>query len=77
MHDDTALVSLMAVNNELGSIHDIAALAEVTHEFGAAFHTDAAQAVGRIPLDVVAQHIDLMSLSATKPTGLKGSALCM
>ena len=72
MRDDTALVSLMAVNNELGSIHDIAALAEVTHEFGAAFHTDAAQAVGRIPLDVVAQHIDLMSLSGHKAYGPKG-----
>ena len=72
MRDDTALVSLMAVNNELGSINDIAALAEVTHEFGAVFHTDAAQAVGRIPLDVVAQQIDLMSLSGHKVYGPKG-----
>ncbi|MGM0832658.1 aminotransferase class V-fold PLP-dependent enzyme [Halomonas qinghailakensis] len=72
MRDDTALVSLMAVNNELGSINDIAALAEITHEFGAVFHTDAAQAVGRIPLDVVAQQIDLMSLSAHKAYGPKG-----
>ncbi|HAA45002.1 MAG: cysteine desulfurase IscS [Halomonas sp. 54_146] len=72
MRDDTALVSLMAVNNELGSINDIAALAAVAHEFGAAFHTDAAQAVGRIPLDVVAQQIDLMSLSAHKTYGPKG-----
>ncbi|WP_422102724.1 aminotransferase class V-fold PLP-dependent enzyme [Vreelandella sp.] len=72
MRDDTALVSLMAVNNELGSINDIAALTEVTHEFGAAFHTDAAQAVGRIPLDVAAQHIDLMSLSGHKAYGPKG-----
>lgn len=72
MRDDTALVSLMAVHNELGSINDIAALAEVAHGFGAAFHTDAAQAVGRIPLDVVAQQIDLMSLSAHKTYGPKG-----
>ncbi|MGP9644524.1 aminotransferase class V-fold PLP-dependent enzyme [Halomonas sp. AOP22-C1-8] len=72
MRDDTALVSLMAVNNELGSINDIAALAEVAHEFGAVFHTDAAQAVGRIPLDVVAQKIDLMSLSGHKTYGPKG-----
>lgn len=72
MRDDTALVSLMAVNNELGSINDIAALAAVAHDFGAAFHTDAAQAVGRIPLDVVEQHIDLMSLSAHKAYGPKG-----
>lgn len=72
MRDDTALVSLMAVNNELGSINDIAALAEVAHEFGAIFHTDAAQAVGRIALDVVAQQVDLMSLSGHKTYGPKG-----
>ncbi|WP_249977412.1 aminotransferase class V-fold PLP-dependent enzyme [Vreelandella olivaria] len=72
MRDDTALVSLMAVNNELGSIHDLAALAEVAHQFGAAFHTDAAQAVGRVPLDVAAQQIDLMSLSGHKTYGPKG-----
>ena len=72
MRDDTALVSLMAVNNELGSINDIAALAAIAHEFGAVFHTDAAQAVGRIPLDVVAQEIDLMSLSGHKSYGPKG-----
>lgn len=72
MRDDTALVSLMAVNNELGSINDVAALAAIAHEFGAVFHTDAAQAVGRIPLDVVAQEIDLMSLSGHKSYGPKG-----
>ncbi|GEN28004.1 cysteine desulfurase IscS [Halovibrio variabilis] len=72
MRDDTALVSLMAVNNELGSINDIAALAEVAHAFGAVFHTDAAQAVGRISLDVVNQQIDLMSLSGHKAYGPKG-----
>lgn len=72
MRDDTALVSLMAVNNELGSINDIAALAGVAHEFGAAFHTDAAQAIGRIELDVAAQEIDLMSLSGHKAYGPKG-----
>ncbi|WP_427854577.1 aminotransferase class V-fold PLP-dependent enzyme [Halomonas dongshanensis] len=72
MRDDTALVSLMAVNNELGSINDIAGLAAVAHEFGACFHTDAAQASGRIALDVVAQGIDLMSLSAHKAYGPKG-----
>ena len=72
MRDDTVLVSLMAVNNELGSINDIAGLSAVAHEFGATFHTDAAQAVGRIPLDVVAQSIDLMSLSGHKAYGPKG-----
>lgn len=72
MRDDTALVSLMAVNNELGSINDIAALAAVAHEFGAVFHCDAAQAVGRIELSVVAQQVDLMSLSGHKAYGPKG-----
>ncbi|GAB2712511.1 aminotransferase class V-fold PLP-dependent enzyme [Halomonas garicola] len=72
MRDDTALVSLMTVNNELGSVNDTAALADVAHEFGAAFHTDAAQAIGRVPLDVGAQSIDLMSLSGHKAYGPKG-----
>lgn len=72
MRDDTVLVSLMAVNNELGTLNDVAALADVAHAHGAAVHVDAAQATGRIPLNVVQQGIDLMSLSAHKAYGPKG-----
>lgn len=72
LREDTMLVSLMAVNNELGSINDLAALAEVAHAGGAVFHTDAAQAMGRLDLDVKHLGIDLMSISAHKVYGPKG-----
>eukprot|EP01037_Dinobryon_pediforme_P016981 gene16981-17168_t len=67
----TLLVSVMAVNNETGIVQDIAAIAQLVHAKGAMFHTDAAQAVGKIPLDV-AMGIDLMSLTAHKIYGPKG-----
>ncbi len=68
--EPTLLVSVMAVNNETGVIQDIAALAAIARAAGALFHTDAAQAAGKIPLDVAG--IDLMSLSAHKLYGPKG-----
>ncbi len=69
---DTALVSVMAVNNEIGVIQDIEAIGKLCRKHGAIFHTDAAQAFGKIPLDVVRQHVDLMSISGHKIYGPKG-----
>jgi len=68
----TLLVSVMAVNNEIGVIEDVAAIAAAAHEAGALFHCDAAQALGRITIDVAAMGIDLMSISAHKIYGPKG-----
>ena len=68
----TLLVSIMAVNNEIGVIQDLPGLGALVKEAGAAFHVDAAQAAGRIPLDVSAMRADLVSLSAHKMYGPKG-----
>ena len=67
----TLLVSVMAVNNETGVIQDLPGIAALAHQAGALFHTDAAQAAGKIPLDV-AVGIDLLSISAHKLYGPKG-----
>jgi cysteine desulfurase len=68
----TLLVSVMAVNNEIGVVQDLAALAAMAKRAGALFHTDAAQGVGKVPLDVAAMGIDLMSISGHKIYGPKG-----
>lgn len=72
MRAETVLVSVMAVNNEIGVIQDIQACAEIAHAHGALFHSDAAQACGKIPLNFQDIGADLMSLSAHKMYGPKG-----
>lgn len=73
LRDDTTLVSLMWVNNEIGTINDIGAIAELLRPHPTLFHVDAAQAFGKLPIDLSALPIDLMSLTAHKCYGPKGS----
>lgn len=70
---DTALVSIMAANNEVGTIQPIEEIGKICREKGVLFHTDAVQAFGHMPLDVNKMNIDLLSLSAHKINGPKGS----
>src|ERR1017187_3136301 len=70
--DKTILVSIMFANNEIGVIQPIAEIGKICHEKGVLFHTDAVQAVGKIPVDVQAMNIDVLSLSGHKIYGPKG-----
>ena len=70
--DKTILVTIMAANNEIGVLQPIAEIGKLCHEKGVIFHTDATQAVGKIPMDVVKQNLDLVSISAHKMYGPKG-----
>jgi len=72
IREDTVLVSIMHVNNELGVINDVAAIGAVCQTHQALFHVDAAQSAGKIAIDVNAMHIDLLSMSAHKLYGPKG-----
>ncbi|MCB2081585.1 MAG: IscS subfamily cysteine desulfurase [Hyphomicrobiales bacterium] len=70
--EKTLMVSVMAVNNEIGVIQPIAEIGKICREHGVFFHTDAAQAFGKMPLNVEEMHIDLMSISGHKIYGPKG-----
>jgi len=69
---DTVLVTIMYINNEIGTMQDVTAIGEIAHKHGVLFHTDAVQAYGNVKIDVNEQNIDLMSISSHKIYGPKG-----
>ena len=70
--DETVLISIMFANNEIGTIQNIQEIGKIAHEYDVLFHTDAAQALGHVPIDVKQMNIDLMSMSSHKIYGPKG-----
>lgn len=72
LRDDTVLVSIMFANNEVGSINPISEIGKICRDKGVLFHTDAVQATGHVPIDVVKMNIDMLSISAHKFHGPKG-----